>query len=152
MPYPASTVRQHPSLRIERDYDVPPEKVWRAWTDPKALIAWFGTGSPGSVTLAEVDVRMGGQFRLEFHTADGEQHSVSGFYLHVVPPHRLQFTWAWRSTPERESLVTLHLVPTATGTHMKFVHAHFFDQAARDGHESGWELTFDKLAQHLHQP
>ena len=127
----STTTRQRPSLRIERDYDVPPEKVWRAWTDPKALIAWFGTGEPGSVTLAEVDARMGGQFRLEFHTPDGEQHSVSGFYLHVVPPRRLQFTWAWKTLPERESLVTVLIKPDGNGSLLTLIHDHESDDTPK---------------------
>ena len=151
-PDSGATTRERPALRLERDYRVPPEKVWRAWTDPQALVEWFGTGAPGSVTLAETDVRMGGQFRIEFHTPDGEQHSVGGRYLDVAPYRRLQFSWAWRSTPERESLVTIELAKTPTGTHMDFIHTQFFDQAARDGHEGGWIQTFEKLARHLHQP
>ncbi len=146
----AAPTRERPELRLERHYPVSPEKVWRAWTDPQALVEWFGPGEPGSVTHAETDVRMGGYFRVEFHTPDGEQHSVSGYYLDVTPHRRLQFSWAWRSTPERESLVTIDFVKTPTGTRMNFVHTQFFDQAARDGHEGGWTQTFEKLAQHLH--
>jgi len=149
---PDAPTRERPELRLERHFPVPPEKVWRAWTDPQALAHWFGPGVPDSVTHAETDVRMGGYFRIEFHTPDGEHHSVSGYYLDVVPHRRLQFSWAWRSTPERESLVTIDFVKTSTGTRMNFVHAQFYDQAARDGHEGGWTLTFEKLAHLLQQP
>jgi hypothetical protein len=57
----APTARDKPSLRLERRYEAAPEKVWRAWTDPQALTAWFGPGEANSVTLAEVDLRVGGQ-------------------------------------------------------------------------------------------
>ncbi len=150
MPDPAT--RDRPSLRLERRYEVPPDKVWRAWTDPKALTAWFGPGEADSVTLAETDVRVGGRFHVVFHTPDGEEHDVSGTYVEVLPARKLVFTWAWKSTPERESLVTVSLEPAGTGTRMNFLHEQFYDQAARDDHEGGWTLTFEKLAHHLLQP
>jgi uncharacterized protein YndB with AHSA1/START domain len=152
MPGPESPATQEkPSLRLERRYDATPEKVWRAWTDPKALSAWFGPGENNSVTRAETDVRVGGRFCVEFHTQDGEHHSVSGTYREVQPPHRLVFTWAWKSTPERESLVTVMLEAAGNGTQMNFVHERLHDEATRDSHIGGWTPTFEKLGHYLLQ-
>lgn len=134
-----------PQLRLARRYPVAPEKVWRAWTDPQALSAWFGPGEPHSVTEAELDVRPGGRYRIRFHTPDGEEHEVSGRYESVEPQRRLVFTWAWRSTPERVSRVTVQLQPVPDGTELVFLHERFFDEAARAGHERGWTATFAKL-------
>ena len=58
---------------------------------------------------AEADARVGGRYRIVMRTSDGEEHDVSGVYREVVPNEKLVFTWAWRSTPERESLVTVML-------------------------------------------
>lgn len=134
-----------PEVRITRRYPVGPEKVWRAWTDPQALSAWFGPGESNSVTLAELDVREGGRYRIRFHTPDGEEHEVSGTYETVEPGRRLVFSWAWRSTPERVSRVTMTLRSVAEGTELDFRHERFFDEAARDGHRRGWTATFEKL-------
>ena len=109
-------VDEKPQLRLTRCYAVAPDRVWRAWTDPQALSVWFGPGEPNSVTLAELDVRPGGRYRIRFHTQDGEEHEVSGIYEEVVAERRLVFSWAWRSTPERVSRVTLGLRPVAAGT------------------------------------
>lgn len=132
-------------VRIVRRYPVTPGKVWRAWTDPQALSAWFGPGETNSVTLAELDVREGGRYRIRFHTPDGEEHEVSGSYVAVEPGRRLVFDWAWRSTPERVSRVTVALRPVPEGTELDFRHERFFDEAARDGHRRGWTATFEKL-------
>lgn len=145
--------REEPQERIQlgivRSYPVGPEKVWRAWTDPEALMQWFGPGEPGSVTVAEVDLRVGGRYRIVFHTPDGEDHDVSGVYQEVIEPRRLVFTWAWKSTPERVSRVSIDLRPTAGGTELSFVHDRFFDLAARNAHEGGWLPSFTKLDSYL---
>lgn len=138
-------VEEQAALRIRRQYPVAPEKVWRAWTDPQALSAWFGPGEPRSVERAELDVRPGGRYRIRFHTPDGEAHEVGGEYREVVPGERLVFTWAWHSTPERVSLVTVELRAVDGGTQLDFCHERFFDRAAFEGHQHGWTLTFAKL-------
>jgi uncharacterized protein YndB with AHSA1/START domain len=55
------------------------------------------------------------------------------------------FSWAWKSTPERVSRVTVTLEPVAGGTELDFLHEQFFDRQARDNHERGWTATLDKL-------
>jgi uncharacterized protein YndB with AHSA1/START domain len=90
-------------------------------------------------------VRVGGRFRVVFHTEDGEEHDVSGVYREVVPNEKLVFTWAWRSTPERESLVTVALRPDGGGTSLTLTHEQFFDEAARDRHAAGWAGALAKL-------
>ena len=76
-------------------------------------------------------------------------HEVGGVYREVTPDQRLVFTWAWRSTPERESLVSVALRPDGAATLLTLTHEQFFDQAARDGHERGWTGTLDKLERYF---
>lgn len=141
----ARPLAERPSLRITRRYPVAAEKVWRAWTDPQALSRWFGPGEPDSVTHAELDVREGGNYRIRFRTPDGDEHEVAGVYQEVVKHRRLSFSWAWRSTPERVSRVSIDLRPVEGGTELDFVHDRFFDESARDNHQRGWTATFAKL-------
>ena len=144
-----SPTQDRPSLSITRHYAVAPEKVWRAWTEPQALSRWFGPADTESVTSADLDVRVGGHYSIAFRTADGEEHRVSGVYQEVVPLHRLSFTWAWQSTPDRVSLVAIELEPKDGGCELRFRHDRFFDQQARDNHERGWTGTFSKLDEYL---
>lgn len=136
-----------PSLTLKRRIKAPPQKVYAAWTEPEKLMQWFGPDA-GKVVSAETDVRVGGRFRIVFHTLDGEQHDVSGTYSEVAPNQKLAFSWAWRTLPERESRVTLTFKPDGEGTLLTLLHEQFFDQAARDGHEQGWTGALDKL-EHL---
>jgi uncharacterized protein YndB with AHSA1/START domain len=141
----AEPTREEAVLDIERRYDAPPQRVWQAWTDPRALSHWFGPGDESSVTQADLDVRPGGRYTIAFRTPDGEAHRVSGEYEEVDEPRKLSFTWAWQSTPERVSFVTVRLQADGAGTRMVFRHERFFDQAARDNHARGWTATLAKL-------
>lgn len=133
-----------PSLTLKRHIKAPPAKVYQAWTEPEKIVQWFGPDS-GKVVSAETDLRVGGRYRVVFHTEDGEQHDVSGEYTEVVTNERLAFSWRWRTMPERESKVTLTFKGEGATTMLTLLHEQFFDQAARDGHEQGWNGALDKL-------
>lgn len=137
---------ERPSLTLTRRLRARPEKVFAAWTQAEQLVQWFGPTNvrPGSAK-ADLDVRVGGRYRLSFVRDDGEYFEAGGIYREVVPNERLVFSWAWHSTPERESVVTIELKPDAIGTLMIFHHAQFFDETARDNHKRGWSAFFDKL-------
>jgi uncharacterized protein YndB with AHSA1/START domain len=145
---PSPSVAVKPSLTIKRRLNAPPEAVYAAWTDPKKLVHWFGPDQ-GPVTKAETDVRVGGRFHVVFHSEDGEEHDVSGIYREVVPNEKLQFTWAWRTMPERESLVTILVKPEGDGAILTLIHEQFFDEPARDRHEYGWNGSLNKLEKAL---
>ena len=141
---------EKPSLSLARHYPVSPEKVWRAWTDPEAIKKWWGPGGNDPVSVAELDVRVGGRFRMVFGGPHGNAHECRGAYREVVPNRKLVFTWTWpNTTPERESLVTVTLKPAAGGTEFRFLHEQHFDEMVRDNHQRGWGESFDKLERFL---
>jgi uncharacterized protein YndB with AHSA1/START domain len=140
---------ESPGFTLERSYAAPPEQVWHAWTDPQALSRWFGPEDTESVIDAEVDLRVGGRYHIAFVTRDGERHDVSGVYREVEQTRKLVFSWAWRSTPERESLVSLLLEPDGDGTRLVFRHEQFFDETARDNHRRGWTGAFHRFERYL---
>ena len=140
---------QSAEVSIRRNYPVAPDKVWRAWTEPQALRQWFGPGATPSRAEAEIDLRVGGRYRIAIPMPDGDKNEASGEYLEVVPNRRLVFTWAWKGTPERVSRVTIDLRPVAGGTDLSFVHDRFFDDKARANHERGWQPIFGNLEKFL---
>ena len=144
----ATATQVKPSLTLKRRFKTTPAQVYKAWTDPAQLAKWMG---PVEVTAVEAtaDVRVGGRYHIRM-IVPGDEHNVSGVYREVVANEKLVFTWAWRSTPERESLVTVHLKADGDHTIMTFTHEQFFDEDARDRHEHGWTGTFQKLDTYLH--
>src|SRR5215207_4780664 len=102
---PQARPLEKPSLTLKRRINAPPAKIFAAWTDPEKLAQWFGPADTvaGSAS-AELDVKVGGRYR------------------EVTPDQRLVFTWAWRSTPERESLVSVALRPDGAATMLTLTH------------------------------
>jgi uncharacterized protein YndB with AHSA1/START domain len=133
-----------PSLTLKRRLKAPPAKVFAAWIDPEKVKRWMG---PGEIKAhhVESDARTGGRYRWIMKSPDGEEHDVSGVYREVIPNEKLVFTWAWKSTPERESLVTVLLKPDGGGTLLTLTHEQFFDEEARDRHQHGWNGALDKM-------
>jgi uncharacterized protein YndB with AHSA1/START domain len=137
-----------PSLTIKRRFNAPPAKVFAAWTDPEKVKRWMGPGEV-KVLRVETDPRSGGRFRWVMQAPSGEEHDVSGVYREVIPNEKLVFTWAWKTTPERESLVTLTFKSDGDGTLFTMTHEQFFDDEARDRHQMGWNSAMVKLAEYL---
>ncbi len=147
-----ANVKNKPALTLHRKFAVAPEKVWRAWTDPQAIAQWWGPGGPAKVSVVEVDVRVGGRFRMVFGGLEGREHECAGIYREVVPNRKLVFTWCWpNSTPDRVSQVTILFTAAGGGTDFEFRHEQFFDEAARDGHKRGWSETLVKLERFLQE-
>jgi uncharacterized protein YndB with AHSA1/START domain len=145
-----STFTVKPSLTIKRRFNAPPEKVYSAWTDPEKIAGWFGP--PGSkVAQAKFETRPGGQFTILAIAQNGEEFHVSGIVKEAVANEKLVYSWAWRGTPDRVSLITINFKPDSGGTLMTLLHEQFFDDAVRDRHNQGWEAALIKLESYLAQ-
>ena len=133
------------SLQIRRIYQAPVATVYAAWTDPEQMKQWMGPNGAPRESEVTTDVRVGGRYRIVMHSPDGQTHRVGGVYREVVPNQRLVYTWAWESTPERESLVTVEFKPSGEGTELVLGHQRFADTQARDKHQEGWIVCLDRL-------
>ena len=100
-------------------------------------IVFFGDKPPG-LPQAVVDLLVG-------RPETGEFHQVGGQYREVEPNKRLVFSWAWHSTPERESLVTITMKAEGDHTLLTLLHEQLFDEATKIGHTRGWTGSMDKL-------
>jgi uncharacterized protein YndB with AHSA1/START domain len=144
----ATQTATKPSLTIKRHLKAPPAKVFTAFTDPEKVKHWMGPGEMKAVS-AESDTRVGGRYRWVMRAPTGEEHDVGGVYREVVPNEKLVFTWAWKTTPERESLVTVLLKPEGGGTLLTLMHEQFVDEEARDRHQFGWNGALEKMEKFL---
>jgi uncharacterized protein YndB with AHSA1/START domain len=138
-----------PSLTIKRRFSAPPEKVFAAWADPEKMKHWMGPAGTQRIE-ATCDLRVGGRYDIKMIMTEAE-HDVGGVYREIVPNEKLVFTWAWKSMPERESLVTVTFKRDGAATIMTLLHEQFFDDEARDRHNAGWLGTMERLEKYLAQ-
>ena len=137
------------SLRIRRSYKAPSAAVYEAFTDPEKMKYWMAPSDDFGETDVALDLKPGGRYRIVFRAPDGELHKLSGVYQEIVPGKKLVYTWAWDSTPERESLVTVEFRPAGDGTEVLLTHQRFADSEARDKHQHGWNGCLDRLSRYL---
>ena len=136
------------SLDIRRLYPQSVAAVYASWSDPEKMKQWMRASDDVESEFA-MDVRVGGRYRFVMRAPDGEMHRVGGVFREIEPDRKLVYTWAWESTPERESLVTVEFKASGQGTEVRLLHQRFFDSAARDRHALGWNGCLERLGRYL---
>jgi uncharacterized protein YndB with AHSA1/START domain len=130
------------SVIVERDMPFPPEKIWRALTQPHLIEEWL--------------------MKNDFKPAVGHRFNLRGDWggvldcevLAVEPNRTLSYTWNFTHQDaafDLESIVTFTLTPTRTGTHMRMEQSGFRpnQKQAYGGAQAGWRQFFAKLEQVL---
>ena len=141
------------ALKARRILRVPPARVFRAWTEAAELKRWFAAAEGFTTPLAEVDLRVGGRYRLGMQPpGSGQVLVATGEYQEITPPRRLSFTWRWDGTAPDEpvTLVTVTFDPHPEGTELTLTHTRFTSTASRDEHETGWIGCLNQLERALH--
>ncbi len=152
---PALTER---TVVITRIFDVPRALVFRAWTDPLHLAAWWG---PKGFTnpVCEVDLRVGGRLRIVMRAPDGAEHPMIGEFREIVTPERLVFTniaTDRAGTILLEGLTTVIFAEHGAGHTKLTVESRAVarvDFASRmlEGMETGWTQSIDRLGEYVAQ-
>ncbi len=143
-----------PVLRMERTFDAPVDRVFRAWSDPGELAQW-AWGSIGHDVRADVDLRVGGAYRITSSQPGQPTVACEGIYKEVVTDRRLVYSLHWDAPmgyDAPDERVTVEFVGRGEQTDVTFVHEGVPDGVARETHEKGWADTFDALAQLLRGP
>lgn len=136
------------ALVVRRTINASVERVFEAWTEPEELRRWWGP-RPVTCSDAEVDLRVGGQYRIKNLLPDGTALWISGTFEVVEPPLRLVYTWEIErkavAAAER-SRVTVRFEPRGEGTEVVVVHELIDTDETRADHERGWNGCLDGLA------
>lgn len=152
---PTQPTSETTTVRQERVFACPPERLYDAWLDPVKVARWLAPGD-FEVAHAEIDARPGGHYRI-WHSSDGTP--VGGFETEIVellPPRRLVFNWGFcgpdrDAGPRYDSKLTITLTEMPDGgTRLLLVHeqldalAAALPDVARKV-DVGWELVLTKL-------
>lgn len=132
-------------LVVRRIIQASAERLFAAWTEPRHLRAWWG---PGPVTCcgAEVDLKVGGAYRIDNALPDGSILTIFGEFLEIDPPRKLVYTW--RLGSDEASLVTVRFEACTrqdAATEVVIVHEQIPSDAVRVTHEQGWIGCLDGL-------
>jgi uncharacterized protein YndB with AHSA1/START domain len=94
-----------PTIVITREFDAPPERVFRAYTDPDLLIQWLG---PRRLTMRidHYDARSAGSYRYVHRDDDGTEYGFHGVFHEVRPDERIVQTFTYEGFPDGVSLET----------------------------------------------
>jgi uncharacterized protein YndB with AHSA1/START domain len=147
---------------VERTLNAPPELVFRAWTDA-AELEWFRSGTETDRQPIEVDLRVGGAFRVHMVVDEDLEYVTGGVYREIVPNERLVFVWGavggWPDLSgdgiNSSPVVTLTFAGIAGGQTAMTLHsaipADLPDEAAlawmQSGMYDGWSVTIDRLVE-----
>jgi uncharacterized protein YndB with AHSA1/START domain len=146
------------ALVVRRTIRASPERLFAAWTEPAQLRLWWG---PAHVACpaAEVDLRVGGRYRLANQFADGSIWWIAGTFETVEPPRLLIYSWelsAGDLAPggmpppvQAAERVTIRFEPHGDTTEVVVIHERIADEPSRVSHEQGWFGCLDGLIEYL---
>lgn len=132
------------ALVVRRTIRAPAQRVFDAWTKPEHLLKWWGP-RPVRCSAAEVDLRVGGHYRIANQFPDGKVLWISGEFEVVKPPDKLVYSWRVESGAPSTERVTVRFEPRDGATEVIVVHERIASAAVRATHEQGWLGCFDGL-------
>jgi uncharacterized protein YndB with AHSA1/START domain len=132
------------SLEVRRVIAATPARLFEMWTTPAQLLLWFG---PRGVrcTAADLDLRVGGRYRIASELPDGRTVVIAGEFLSIERPHALVYTWSIEPHAGAPERVTVRFDPPPSGTEVVVRHERIPDAPTRASHETGWLGCLDRL-------
>jgi uncharacterized protein YndB with AHSA1/START domain len=124
---------------ISFDFDLPhpPEKVWRALTEPELLADWL-------LPVLDLKLERGASFTFKTQAYPGWDGTVNCRFIEIEPHRKLSYAW---TVPFLDTVVTFTLAPTASGTRLSLVQSGFTTEQKREsgGARYGWKMMGGKL-------
>ena len=140
---------ENTTLRMERTFQAPAQAVFDAWTSEEVMRRWWHAEHDWETTVAEVDLRVGGEVRVVMRDPSKDvEYGGGGRYVEIDPPRRLVFTWIWDDYDKRQ-LIEIDFDETDGATTVRFTHSDLWDEEAVRSHEDGWGKAFDNLEREL---
>jgi uncharacterized protein YndB with AHSA1/START domain len=140
-------------ILITREFDAPKHLVYKAWTTPELVKRWW-SGHRGEVSLAEIDLRIGGKWRYVMVADGGFEVAFHGEFREIVPNERIVSTEVYEGAPDPEAAPTLNTTTfteadgrTTLTTLVECSSKEVRDAIIESGMEGGMQEAMDKLEQ-----
>jgi uncharacterized protein YndB with AHSA1/START domain len=143
------TLPSDTQVLITREFNAPRHLVFKAWTTPELIRRWWA-GDRGEVTLAEVDLRVGGKWRYAMIANGGFEVAFHGEYREIVPNERIVSTEIFEGMPDAGAAVSTVSFTESDGRTTLTILVEQPDREIRDafiasGMESGLQEALDDL-------
>jgi uncharacterized protein YndB with AHSA1/START domain len=135
-------------LRLKRLLPAPRPLVFRAHGEQELLAKWWGPKG-FSAPRIELDLRVGGRYRIAMQPPDGAVFHLTGEFLAVDPPASLAYTFRWEEPDpdDRETVVMFSLADRRSSTELTLVQRRFATEARYALHRQGWSESLDRLTE-----
>ena len=147
------TLPAEDQILITREFDAPKDLVYKAWTTPDLVKRWW-SGHRGSVTSAEIDLRVGGRWRYVMITNDGHDVAFHGEFREIVPAERIVNTEVFEGAPggdDNATVNTIAFIDLDGRTRLELLtqcpSKEVRDAIIDSGMEGGMQESMDKLEQ-----
>jgi uncharacterized protein YndB with AHSA1/START domain len=117
-------------IRVERVFNAPRDRVWKACTDPKLVAQWWGRGN--KLIVERMEVERGGHWRFVEQSEEGT-HGFEGRYREVTPPERIVQTFEWDGMPGHVIVETANFEDLGDGRTRIVTTSLFHTNEERDG-------------------
>ena len=142
------TLPSDTQIQITRDFAAPRRLVFKAYTTPELIKRWWG-GDRGEVTLAEVDLRVGGVWRYVMRANAGFEVAFHGEFRAVVPEERIVSTEVFEAMPDEPAVASATFTEHDGRTTLTLLVEHS-SREIRDAHiASGMEGGMQEAMDHL---
>ncbi|MGE0548262.1 MAG: SRPBCC family protein [Kofleriaceae bacterium] len=143
------TLPSDTEIHYSRVFDAPKHLVFEAFTKPEYVRRWWGCMDGYTMTVCDIDLRVGGTWRFVIVGQDTNEIAFTGVYKEIAPPDRLVNTEIFEMFPDAETLVKSSFVERDGKTHYEAIQT-FPNQQARDGAvtsgmEEGADIGYDRL-------
>jgi len=158
------TVNETERMIVTRVFDAPRELVWKAWTDPKYVMQWWGP-KDFTAPFCKIDFRVGGKFLCCMKAPDGKEFWNGGEYHEIVPHEKIVYSMYFADSKgnkvdaahygiEHEAIDGAHDVITFEDlgdgkTKLTLTGNEAMESAKNSGEVEGWNQIFDKFAEVL---
>jgi uncharacterized protein YndB with AHSA1/START domain len=99
----AVTTPTDTEILITREFEAPRHLVYKAWTTPELIKRWW-SGDRGEMTIAEVDLRVGGKWRFVMMAHGEFEVAFHGEYREIIPNERIVSTEVYEAMPDGQAL------------------------------------------------
>lgn len=139
---------------VRRRVAVSPEEAFEVWTQPQHVEQWWSPAMTGRCTLCEIDLRPGGQYRLNLRDPVKKMDCrVWGEFREIDRPRKLVYMWNAETSDGNvyDTEVTVEFLPVGEETEVRLTHRGL-PEDAKPGHRQGWTGMLDSYVRHVKTP